>query len=684
MSKPAAPRSRGIGIIFKKLALGFSLIALTAAILLFSDLGSRREIGAKPQRATTQIQVAILQNVSQTVLDDGVAGMIAGLRESGFVDGKNMNIRRYNSEGDMSTLHSIAREITDGKFDLVLTASTPVLQAVANANRDGKVRHVFALVTDPAAAGVGISAEDPLDHPAWLAGYGTMQPVEAAFQLAQEMNPDLRNVGVVWNSAEVNSLAQIELARKLCADNGITLMEAGVENSSGVAEATGALIGRGVDAIWVPGDSTVLVATANLCEVAKRGGVPVFSVIPPTVDHGALFDIGANYFEVGRQTGLLAGEILNGKNPADVEIVNLVPETLALNTTALEGIEGWQIPEGLADRADILITAEGRVDRQEKAPADTEPVVLSTVGTTAARSTPWKIHMIQYTRVLDVEEAEHGVLDGMKKAGLVEGRDYTMKITNAHGDMATVTGLVDAAVTDRADLIITLSTPTLQAAIRRGGDTPIIFTYCADGVVAGAGKSATDHLPNVTGVQTQGAYHEIIDTVLEVMPNVKRLGTLFVPSEVNTVFHRDRVAEAAKAKGIELISLPVESSAEMGDATTALCQRGIDAIAQIPGNLTASAFPALSRAALQNRMPLFATQGSQAVAGAPVVISRDYYDAGVDTAALVARIMRGESPADIPFITFLDTSIILNETAIRNFEMDVPESMRKRAGKILP
>jgi ABC-type uncharacterized transport system substrate-binding protein len=499
-----------------------------------------------------------------------------------------------------------------------------------------------------------------------------LQPVEGSFLLAREMNPNLKKVGVVWNSAEANSALQLTIARALSQKLGIELMEASVDNSSGVAEAASALVSRGAEALWMPGDSTVLVAAESLLQSAKKGRIPVFTVAPPTAKRGALFDLGANYHEVGRRAGWLAAEILSGRDPATVEIVNVVPETLLINKLAVEGLkQTWKITDAQLQKADVVIDASGIQSKQAAAPAPVKP------------SKKWKLQMIGYVKVLDVEEAEAGIQEGLKKSGLIEGQDYELKNSNANGDMATVSNLIDAAVTDRADLIITLSTPTLQAALKRAGSTPVVFTYCANAIVAGAGKSETDHAPTVTGVQTTGAYDGLINVVKECLPNVKTVGTLYVPSEVNMVFHRDKLAEAAKRLGMEVVSVAAETSAEVGDATAALCSKKIDAICQIPGNLTAASFPAMARAARLARMPLFASQGSQARAGAPVVVSRDYHEAGVETAVLIARVIRGESPAKLPIETFSKTKLILNPAAAQTLGLRLPDALLKRADVVL-
>ena len=282
-----------------------------------------------------------------------------------------------------------------------------------------------------------------------------------------------------------------------------------------------------------------------------------------------------------------------------------------------------------------------------------------------------------------MEEAEEGVLGGLRTSGLVEGRDYRVRIRNAQGDMATMNSLVDAAIMDGTNLLITFSTPTLQAAIQRSQGVPVVFNYVANAVWAGAGRSDTDHLPNVTGVYLPGAYEEMIALVREVLPQARVLGTLYVPAEVNTVYHRDRFVEAARQAGFEVVTVAANTASEVADAALSLASRRIDAICQLPGNLIASAFPTIAAAARRSRLPLFGFQTSAAEAGAHLVVARDYRDAGAAAALLAVRIMRGESPASIPFEASRETRLVANPQAAQVIGLRIPQAVLARAQRVI-
>jgi putative tryptophan/tyrosine transport system substrate-binding protein len=340
--------------VVKRLFLGLVLIVSTSTALLLSDLGRRTT------RARDIPHVGLLQHASTMLLDEGTRGAIDGLAENGFIEGKTIVIEQFNAHGDISVGNSIAKEMVNAHYELMLTISTLSLQAVANSNRGGKTVQVFGLVADPVVAGVGISRSNPLDHPRNLVGIGSFLPVEDAFQIAREMFPALKKVGVAWNPAEANSRAFVEKAREVCQGIDIELLEANVENSNSVLEAEDSLVARGAEALWIGGDVTVNVAAESVVSVGRRAHIPVFTITPGRPDRGTLFDYGTDFYQIGKKTGELASRILRGADPARIPITNLIPIWFVVNTTALEGLkQRWRIPDDVLRRANVVVDEAG-------------------------------------------------------------------------------------------------------------------------------------------------------------------------------------------------------------------------------------------------------------------------------------------------------------------------------------
>ncbi len=109
--------------VIKRLLLGFILIVSASVALLLSDLGRRTA------QARSVPHVGLLQHASTMLLDEGTRGAIDGLAKNGFIDGKTIVIDKFNAQGDISVGNSIAKEMVNARYDLLLTISTLSLQA---------------------------------------------------------------------------------------------------------------------------------------------------------------------------------------------------------------------------------------------------------------------------------------------------------------------------------------------------------------------------------------------------------------------------------------------------------------------------------------------------------------------------------------------------------------------------
>jgi ABC-type uncharacterized transport system substrate-binding protein len=303
--------------------------------------------------------------------------------------------------------------------------------------------------------------------------------------------------------------------------------------------------------------------------------------------------------------------------------------------------------------------------------------------TTGATKRTSEIYLFSYVESPNEEEARRGVMEGLRDGGLAEGRDFKITTHNAQGDMATLNGLADAAVSSSADLVCTLSTPALQAAVRRVRDRPVVFGLVANPILAGAGRSATDHLPNFTGAYVVAPFDEMMPVLRACLPSARKVGTLFVPAEVNSVFYKDRFDAAAKRAGWVLETVGVNTSADVSDAAAALCGRGIDVLCQISDNLSSSTFPTIALAAQKAHVPLFAFASSQARQGAAVVLARDYAQGGRDSGLLAAQVLKGRDPATVPFQATEKTRFLINLDAAHGFGLQIPKELLTRADEVI-
>lgn len=304
--------------------------------------------------------------------------------------------------------------------------------------------------------------------------------------------------------------------------------------------------------------------------------------------------------------------------------------------------------------------------------------------TGAGSSRTWKLGLAAYSETPITHEVVDGLSRGLREAGLVEGRDYATDFRSAQGDIPTLNALFDELDGGEFDLVVAISTPSLQVALRKVEGKPVVFAGVLDPVAAGAGKSDQEHRPNVTGAYLAYPYAAMARAVREVIPGARRVGTLFVPGEVNSALARQRFAEPLRKESLELVSLPVNGPTEVADAALSLCQSGVDVICQISDNLSNSAFPAIARACEMSRTPLFSFSPSLAKGGAALGLGTDFAENGRDAGRVVAAVIRGEAPARIPFRATTRVRRAVNLDTARRLGVTFPAGWVDSVEEVIP
>ncbi len=644
--------------LLKNIWLGLALITLASALLLVSDL-DRRQAAVPPVENKKLPRLAVMQWVSTDLLDRTVAGILAGLKQQGFEDGKTARIRFYNAAGDIATANMMAKEMTSGGFDLVLTASTMALQSVAAANRDRRVLHVFGAVTDPYNAGVGITGPAPDQHPPYMAGVGTFQPVEAAFRIARQLNPGLQRVGVVWNPSEDNSEACVRKARIACNELGIELVEANCSNSSEVPEGVRSVLGRNVQAIWVGGDTVANAAIHSIIAVAKEAGLPVFSNDPNDAARGALFGLGASYQQVGVAVGDMGGQILRGASPSSFGVANLVPEVLALNEPLASTLQGWTVSDELRKRAADSARKAGSVAR---AP---EPGRTYRVGVVCFGPNPV------------FEMATAGVKEGLAEAGFVEGDNLILQSVHANNDVGILRQAVQQLENSKPDLLIPLSTPCLAGVLAGTKNIPVVFGVVSAPLESGAGESFEQHLPHVTGAVWSAPSPEAFVWMNRLFPNLRKLGVVYNPAHSSSQVEVAAIREQCTKYGWTLVERTLSTSSEIVEAMASLLQAEPDAVFAIGENTVVSAFSSVADACRKAKVPLIADDNSLMGSGALFSIGGSPQLEGRHTGQLAARVLLGEDPADIPFAPSVETETAVDVAAAKPLGVEFPVEFLK-------
>jgi len=331
---------------YKRKLWGVFLIFLV--MMLIAGCASAPETTAPEESAGEEVadtfKIGIVQLVEHSALDAAREGFVDALADEGFVDGENIFIDYKNANGEPATCITICEGFVADQVDLILAIATPAVQAAATVTQDIPI--IFNSVTDPQEAGVVESWDLPATN---VTGASDMNPVKEQLALLLEIAPEVKNVGVIYNSGEVNSTVQVDIAKKVASEMGITMVEAVVINSGEVGTAAESLVGK-VDAIYVPTDNTVVTALRSVISVAEEYDLPTVAGDIESVENGALATLGITYYGLGRQSGSMAAQVLDGANPAEIPVQMATDVTYAVNLAAADAM-GVELPQGIIDLA---------------------------------------------------------------------------------------------------------------------------------------------------------------------------------------------------------------------------------------------------------------------------------------------------------------------------------------------
>jgi putative ABC transport system permease protein len=286
------------------------------------------------------------ENALLTTTADGVRDE---LKASGILDKYGITIDMKNAQNEFPMAQTVVQDIVRTGYDYIITISTPALQATANGNK--KIPHIFGAVTDPYRMGIATSNTDHIPN---ITGLATLQPVAATIRTMREIFPQAKKIGLVWNPGEACSEACTYKARDAAKKYGFELVETNVSSTSEVLDAVKALLDKGVDLFLTSGDNTVILALPSVAEILKSRKIPYFTNTPADVDLGAFIGLGADYYEVGKETAKVAMQVIDGTNPKDIPIKDFVPEQLAVNLK-LARLYGITVPEAILDRATKVV-----------------------------------------------------------------------------------------------------------------------------------------------------------------------------------------------------------------------------------------------------------------------------------------------------------------------------------------
>ena len=315
----------------KKLLAVFAAASLAAATLMGCGSGSdTKQTTETPAAETSSTEAAgeteasadgtvynigICQLVQHDALDRATQGFQDALVDLLGEDAVNFDVQ--NAQGDSQTCATIANQFVASGYDLIMANATASLQACANATSDIPV--VGTSITSFASA-LDIELDENACTGINVTGTNDLAPLDEQAKMLADLFPDVKQVGILYCSAEVNSVYQAEHIAEYFDEMNINHKDYSFSDSNDLQSVVTVAVSE-CDVLYIPTDNTAASNTSVIDNVARPAGVPVIAGEEGICKGCGLATLSISFYDIGYRAGEQAYDILvNGADPAAMTV----------------------------------------------------------------------------------------------------------------------------------------------------------------------------------------------------------------------------------------------------------------------------------------------------------------------------------------------------------------------------
>ncbi|MDR0930874.1 MAG: ABC transporter substrate-binding protein [Clostridiales bacterium] len=285
-----------------------------------------------------------------------------------------------------------------------------------------------------------------------------------------------------------------------------------------------------------------------------------------------------------------------------------------------------------------------------------------------------RIGILQFVNHPSVDNITQGVKDGLASLGYNDS-NAIIDFQIANADSAVANTIATKFVADKCDVIVAVTTGAAQAAynVTRGTDIPVVFVAVSDPIGAGVVESSEKPNTNVTGVSDLLDVDSAIGLVKTLLPQAKTIGVVYSSGEANAVKEAELLKAKALKEGLNFESETISSTADVPLAMDAILSKNVDVIVNTLDNTLVSALNVELDKANAKNIPVIGSTSEQVSSGCLGSDSFDQFDVGGEAAPIIDRVIKGESPNDIPVINCTKTKMVVNKKVAEKFSISIPE-----------
>jgi len=310
-------------------------------------------LGSYAQQAVKIWRVGFFHYGSrQSVMDSGRYQLfLDGMRELGYVEGKNLAIETRFADGKTGPLPDLAAELVRLKVDVIVATGTPVYQALQKATRTIPI--VITVSADPVGEGFAASLARPGGNITGLSS-ANLDLTAKHLELLTTAVPRLSRVAVLINPAHRGHPARLKIIQAAALKTGMQVLPVDAPTPDGIGRGFASMSRERAQAVIILGDSFFDQQERQITALALKHRLPSIFVVRDFAEAGGLMSYGQNQADNFRRAATYVDKILKGAKPGDLPIEQPTKFELVINMKTARAL-GITIPQSILVRADKVI-----------------------------------------------------------------------------------------------------------------------------------------------------------------------------------------------------------------------------------------------------------------------------------------------------------------------------------------
>lgn len=280
------------------------------------------------------------------------------------------------------------------------------------------------------------------------------------------------------------------------------------------------------------------------------------------------------------------------------------------------------------------------------------------------------IAIVQFVSHPSLDQIVQGIKDELAANDYVEGENLTIEFHNAEADINLLGTIAEQVVSQEPDLIFAVTTPVSQAFQNQTSDIPIIMAGVTDPVSAGLVENVEKPGENITGTSDAFPLEKHFDLMLQIDPDIKKIGMIYTSSEDNAQAEIESAKEVAEGMGLEVVIEGIATTLDMQMVAENLSSQ-VDAIYVGSDNTIASAFETLLDATDRMDIAVYPSVDNMVEQGGLAAVAINQADLGIEAARIAIQVLNGTSIGDIPIHFVENLRLVYNSDTAERLNVEI-------------